>query len=282
MEKQPCPNSSEDQPPTLHHKEILGPELKRHVPIDSWPLEPRTSKAPRPRPALLALAASAFVSTLFFSLGARAADRWPMLCVTEGHIGESTSYLSIADPNVRAVAPHSDGKMAELIFTYRGRSSKVRPLASGEVREQLGLKLVAGNGCNLIYVMWRLGSQNRIMVSTKTNPGDYQSEDCGNGGYTNVVPDYAPTVAAPRKGATHALRAVLQEDGQLRVTVNRTLVWRGKVPWKKLRLDGPAGLRSDNVELRVASMGVRNMTSADQIRRSGAALPRCPRLVGPG
>ena len=202
-----------------------------------------------------------------------------MLCVTEGNIGESSTYLSIVAPNVRAVAPQSDGKMVEMVFTYRGPSAQARPLASGEMRQQVGLKLVAGDGCNLLYVMWRVGGAQPIMVSTKTNPGDNQSDACGNGGYTNVVPAYAAKVVSPRKGATHALRAVLEDDGQLRVTVDRTLVWQGKVAWKKLRLDGPAGLRSDNVDILVSSMAVRNITSADQARRP---VPRCPRLVGPG
>src|SRR5262249_42847765 len=82
-----------------------------------------------------------------------AAPRWQ---VTKGSVAALNGVrVRVSEPKMRAVAPDSDGNAAELRFVYQGPTSETTALASGEVRRQLGLKLRAQNGCNLLYVMWR-------------------------------------------------------------------------------------------------------------------------------
>ena len=74
---------------------------------------------------------------------------------------------------------------------YRGDTETVRALATSGTRRQLGLKLRAENGCNVIYVMWRLDPRPKLEVSVKRNPGATDHEACGAEGYTKVRPTRA-------------------------------------------------------------------------------------------
>src|SRR4051812_22458153 len=79
------------------------------------------------------------------------------LCVTNGAITEVGNGSLLAETeSSRAIAPGTDGRVAELRFRYLGQSASIRPLASGELRQQIGLKLRAKNQCNLLYVMWHI------------------------------------------------------------------------------------------------------------------------------
>ena len=171
------------------------------------------------------------------------AARW---CVTRGRIQPMPDgKAQIVDPKVRAVAPRSDGNAAELRFVYHGPSATMAPLASGELRRQIGLKLRAENGCNLLYVMWRIAPQSRIVVSFKSNPGKRTHRECGARGYHNLksVAGVQPPPLAP--GGAHVLRAALT-GRELRVWADGALAWQGDVPAAALKLTGPVGLRSDN------------------------------------
>ena len=72
------------------------------------------------------------------------------LCVTHGSLGSQ----HITEPTVRAFARNSRGDAASLAFRYLGPTATVRELASGQARHQVGLKLRAQDGCNVVYVMW--------------------------------------------------------------------------------------------------------------------------------
>src|SRR5690349_4283787 len=88
--------------------------------------------------------------------------------VTKGHVTPlPDGRARVREPKMRAVVPGSDGDAAELRFTYDGSSEGVAPLASGQVRRQIGIKLRAENGCNLVYVMWRLEPKAQLVVSVK-------------------------------------------------------------------------------------------------------------------
>src|SRR5256885_9993254 len=100
--------------------------------------------------------------------------RW---CVPRGRIAPGGR---VSVPKMRAVLPASDGNSAELRFTYFGPSEPEEPLASGLPRRQIGLKLRAQDPCNLVYVMWRIHPEARMVVSVKRNPGKHASRDCGN------------------------------------------------------------------------------------------------------
>jgi hypothetical protein len=173
------------------------------------------------------------------------ADTW---CVTKGNAAIGSS---VTEPTVRAVAMGTQGDAAALTFTYRGHTQKVRELASGQERRQLGLKLRAQNGCNLVYVMYRAdeGAAPKIDVSVKHNPGASTHADCGAGGYTKVKGSsdsklaLVPVLAA---GDKHTLRAAIAGD-ELRAFIDDKLVWRGTLPDSARELVGPAGVRSDNL-----------------------------------
>src|SRR5437870_3663128 len=103
----------------------------------------------------------------------------PKWCVTRGRVDAGGR---VGVPKMRAVLPDSDGNAAEVRFTYFGPSDVEEPLASGLPRRQIGLKLRAQDPCNLVYVMWRLHPEARIVVSVKRNPGKHASRECGNAG----------------------------------------------------------------------------------------------------
>src|SRR5262249_2345049 len=98
------------------------------------------------------------------------------LCVTKGSLvpkragsrsdhdpaSEATIDQDVAVPTFRAVAPETAGDSASLEFVYRGETEKMRELGSGQLRRQLGLKLRAANGCNLVYAMWRLDPKPKL------------------------------------------------------------------------------------------------------------------------
>jgi hypothetical protein len=168
---------------------------------------------------------------------------------------------SVTEPKVRAVAPETSGNAAEIRFVYDGPSAESARLASGQLRRQIGLKLRAENGCNLLYVMWRIEPKAEIVVSVKRNPGMRIHRECGANGYQNLKPSAGllASAGAPAMtmapGSRHALHAVL--DGQmLRVWADRALVWQGDVGAEVRAFHGPAGVRTDNgrftVELRAA------------------------------
>jgi len=168
------------------------------------------------------------------------------LCVTKGAIANQ----SIAEPTVRAFAldPTASGDAAELAFTYRGDSQAGRALANGQLRRQVGLKLRAANGCNVVYVMWRLDPRPKLEISVKSNPGKRTHDECGADGYIKVRPQQASRVAAFERGQPHLLRAEIVGDA-LTAWVDGKVAWHGILPPEARALVGPAGLRSDNVAL---------------------------------
>jgi hypothetical protein len=173
------------------------------------------------------------------------------LCVTKG-----TAIVlgaRVGDPTVRAVVRGSSGDAAAMAFVYRGDSAATRELASGQVRRQLGLKLRAENGCNVVYVMWRLDPKPMLEVSVKRNPGMRTHRQCGASGYTKVRGERALALPALVAGDRHTLRAEISGD-TLTAWVDDQLVWRGDLPASVRDLRGPAGLRSDNVAYDLISL----------------------------
>lgn len=82
----------------------------------------------------------------------------------------ASGFLSISGPQTRAVEKMSAAPVTILRFRYRGPSTIEKPLASGETRRQIGLKLRANNSCNVLYVMWRIEPEEELVVSIKSNP----------------------------------------------------------------------------------------------------------------
>lgn len=168
------------------------------------------------------------------------------LCVTEGRLETLPSgRLAVAESKFRAVAARQGGSAAELRFTYLGSTRQTSALGSGAVREQLGLKLRAQDPCNLVYVMWRIAPESKLVVSLKENPGQHTSAECANRGYHNLKPQHATPVPAPAVGSSHVLSAEMR-SGELKVQVDGVTVWEGRLTGEAMALNGPAGLRSDN------------------------------------
>ncbi|SEN04117.1 hypothetical protein SAMN05444354_1295 [Stigmatella aurantiaca] len=169
------------------------------------------------------------------------------LHVTQGVLSEAADgRLAVEVSKVRAVVPGlDDATAAELRFTYLGPTRVQKALASGESRQQLGLKLRAQDGCNVVYVMWRLGPKAGLHVSVKSNPKNHTSAECGNRGYTRVRAQREVPVPELVPGASHTLYAEW-EGPALRVQVDGVLAWEGTLPPEAFDFEGPVGLRTDN------------------------------------
>jgi hypothetical protein len=195
------------------------------------------------------------------------------LCVTMGKLGAVKSTLdnakadvigalekptAIDAPTFRAVAPAKAGDAAELKVVVHGASETVRALSSGQQRRQLGLKLRAENGCNLVYVMWRLDPRPKVEVSVKRNPGQRVAKECGANGYQKLKPLYTfrgsqyPTLD---DGSEHTLRAEISGD-MLTAWIDGNIAWQGTLPDEARDMTGPAGVRSDNLSFDLTAFSV--------------------------
>lgn len=186
------------------------------------------------------------------------------LCVTEGSLTELPDQrLSVSVPKMRAYATVPTLQDVTAHFTYLGvTGGEEARLGSGELRRQFGLKLHAQDACNLVYAMWRIEPESKLVVSVKSNPGQHTSAECGNRGYRNVKPRRGSPVPVLRSGATHTLHAEMNGE-DLRVFVDGNLVWEGAVGTEALGFGGPVGMRSDNARLEIEL----------QAGRSGGAQP---------
>jgi hypothetical protein len=205
----------------------------------------------RRRIALLALtAALGATPAMAASAPAWKAVKQANLEVTEGTITSAGRVtLRTRSAAMRAVA--RDGgrhaARARLRFKLLGDSETVKPLGSGQIRRQIGLKLRASDPCNLLYVMWHAAPDSVVEISVKRNAGQTTSAQCGNRGYTEVasIPMAAPDrrlhtlEARTRPAAGGALVLAVYTDGRLarRLTLPTELA---------AGLDGPVGVRSDN------------------------------------
>jgi len=193
------------------------------------------------------------------SLGAASASPGPQLmyvsrsnlCVTEGAIEELPGRgLSVTVPKMRAYLNAFTPQLVEAQFTYLGSTGNEAPLGSGELRRQFGLKLRAQDACNLVYAMWRIEPESKLVVSIKSNPGEHTSTQCGNRGYRNIKPRRNARVPVLRSGDAHILRAEMNGE-EMKVFADSALVWEGPLGPDALAFDGPVGIRSDNARLQI-------------------------------
>lgn len=214
--------------------------------------------------ALLAKHKSAVVLFLIAFMGAgagtgsaeSAADRMiqvsrDTLCVTEGEISEtSQGLLSVSVPKMRAYVNAWTAPDVEARFTYQGPSAQESRLGSGVMRRQFGLKLRAQDPCNLVYAMWRMEPESKLVVSVKSNPGQSTSAECSNHGYHNIKPRRSSALPVLTPGAAHTLRAAMNGE-EITVFVDGTAAWEGSVGPDAGGLQGPVGIRSDNARLEI-------------------------------
>ncbi len=173
------------------------------------------------------------------------------ICVTEGAIEELPGeQLLINVPKMRAYLNEFTPQSVEAHFTYLGPTGNEARLGSGELRRQFGLKLRAQDACNLVYAMWRIEPESKLVVSVKSNPGQHTSAECGNRGYLNIKPRSSMPLPFLRSGDTHDLRAEMN-GADLKVYADDSPVWEGSVGSDALAFDGPVGIRSDNARLQI-------------------------------
>jgi len=183
------------------------------------------------------------------------------MCVTLGEtrpLGDGR--FAVEASKVRGYGIRTDGRAAELRFVYRGPSKEVSRLGSGKVFHQLGLKLEAQDGCNVLYVMWRLEPATGVEVLVKRNPGQSVHDECGNRGYRKVKPSVVRPLPALRPGSAHRLAAELT-GARLVARVDGQPVLEAEVG--ELGFSGPAGFRTDNV---AAELELRAPASASALR----------------
>ena len=186
------------------------------------------------------------------------------LTVTHGAVtaGEA-EMVHVRDPEVRAIAREASSDDATLRFSYLGPTDRSAPLASGELRRQVGLKLRAKDGCNLIYVMWRLEPKAELVVSVKENPGKRTHADCGTHGYRNVAGDAPLRVPPIAVGEVHSLGAHLEGE-RLSVTIDRGAPVNYALGAVAAELRGPVGFRTDNASVDLTLLvGPSSGTSAE-------------------
>lgn len=197
------------------------------------------------------------------------------LCVGNGRVAPAQAgSLHIDSPQLRLVASRAGWQEGKIDFVYRGDSSEIKALGSGEVRRQIGLKLDAQDTCNVVYVMWQFWPRARISVSRKSNPGKYKNSDCLDGGYKAVTSDSGAPVESPAVGSTHSLKARADAD-RLIVEVDGAVSWEGTVPGLA-DAKGPVGIRSDNIKydlLFFVSQGPKGMKEVLVDRSRNACLP---------
>jgi len=158
--------------------------------------------------------------------------------------------LAVNVPKMRAYVNAYTLPVAEARFTYLGSTGNEAPLASGEMRRQFGLKLRAQDACNLVYAMWRIEPQSKLVVSVKSNPGEHSSAQCSNHGYQNIKARRSSPVPTLSPGEMHTLRAQMNGP-EMEVFADNALVWEGSVGPDALAFDGPVGIRSDNARLQI-------------------------------
>lgn len=173
------------------------------------------------------------------------------LYVTNGAVKpRPVGSLAIDTPSsravVRTVPVDAVNQTAEIRFRYLGASAIQKPLASGELRRQIGLKLHAADSCNLVYVMWRIEPVSRIVVSVKRNAGLHRHLQCGAHGYQTIAPRRHAAPPPIRVGDVHTLRAGLR-GRTLTVRVDGRAVWQGMLA--KEPPAGPPGLRTDDTRV---------------------------------
>jgi hypothetical protein len=191
------------------------------------------------------------------------------LCVTNGMITtQNSGLLSIETPSSRAVVPDTVVQTAEIRFRYLGPSASARPLASGELRRQIGLKLRAQDSCNLLYAMWHIEADSELAVLVKRNPGMRDHKQCGARGYLPVKAVTAITLGKVRPAELHTLHAELRSN-RLTLIADGIVAWEGQVPTDVTEFDGPVGLRTDNGRFELEYFAVLSDPATQRKRAKG-------------
>jgi len=174
------------------------------------------------------------------------------LDTTSGPVSHTSSgFLTVNTAETRAQLRRGEHRNALLRFRYRGPSATMEPNASGQIIQQIGIKLRSLNTCNLLYLMWRSLPQESIVVKVKRNPRQTIHSECHNNGYHTISPTSSTGLGATATdNRAHRLHAQIEErasDFLVRVFADEQLVWSGEIGLDLLDgIHGAAGFRTDN------------------------------------
>jgi hypothetical protein len=214
--------------------------------------EPRAASLRKGSSLSKGLVLRALIAFLPCSLAQAAGDadlqriRREQLCVTNGVVSSlPDGRLGIETPSSRAVVRLVTDQTAEVRFRYLGPTKASKPLASGELRRQIGIKLRAQDSCNLVYAMWHIEPDSKFAVSLKRNPGKHTHAECHAGGYVTMKAHSQVDLPRIQPGESHWLRAALHGDALTLIADGRP-VWEGSLGSGITSFDGPVGFRTDN------------------------------------
>lgn len=174
------------------------------------------------------------------------------LVVTSGTIeNEGSGRFANRSPTLRAWLGRAPRSAAQLEFVYRGPTANDAPLASGELRRQIGLELRARDSCNVVYIMWHIEPSPGIVVSLKSNPGQSRHAECRDRGYSSLQPITSELAPLITPGQPHVLAAEIR-GRRLHVSTDGQESWVGELPLAAFDFDGPVGVRADNAEFSAA------------------------------
>lgn len=183
--------------------------------------------------------------------------------VTSGDVFETAEGFFTQDGQTRATVHtgYWDNDIM-LKFQYQGESLNDKPLASGVIRRQIGMKLANANPCNLLYIMWEMEPVKRISVFLKSNPGQDTSSECGVNGYTRLDSDEQYDTSNLEYAEDHETHRLMAHLTPLRNSYDKTVndylhfqlnvfadfeqVFSKTIYNLPLEVRGPAGLRTDN------------------------------------
>jgi len=170
--------------------------------------------------------------------------------VTLGSMDQTRSkFLLTRSSKMRAVERSGTYSSAKLRVRYKAPSKKTSYLGSGGYKRQIGLKLRASSGCNLLYLMWQIEPTEKFVVLSKINPGMTRHAQCGNENYTNIATLSVPTALTLSTHKTRKLQGDLSftRDGiKLHIFVDDKFFKTVPIPRSLLPPAGPVGVRSDN------------------------------------
>lgn len=162
------------------------------------------------------------------------------------------SRIGIDQPQVRSHLTGTHPQIFQVDFDYEGPTATEIPLGSGDIARQVVVYMRYANICNNVTAQWRFFRTNQqpsFVVQVKRNPGQDQSTECGNQGYTTVAPLFVDNeLAVVNPGDRKRMLVEIVED-LLTIHAGQSQVWRGQLPPTAFEFSGPPGLRSDNASL---------------------------------
>jgi len=157
-------------------------------------------------------------------------------------------WYSVDSSNLRAWTGQNAVSQGALDFVWNGLPAQTKPLESGDMREQIALRL-GPNQMNEVSMAWRMpNSGGGIVVQLKYNPGisDPAPGQSNVTGYSTIRPTFYKAPPALQPGQTHQIQYALNGN-QLSIFADGDLTWQGNLSSEALAImQGELNVRADN------------------------------------